>query len=256
MRRKKQRKKRVNANKIEVLIIILMLVFFIKKTDIIPSILSVNKNYIEDKSLDDYDYPEELLDMLSRNEEMIDYVLDYPNKKGEVYADTIGNVKKGEMPLLLQYDKGWGYGIYGDKVLAITGCGPTSLSMVIAKLVGSNEITPYQVAKYAEESGYYVAGKGTSWDLFTEGCRYFGIEGEEIPLSKELIFNVLESGRPIICSVGIGDFTTTGHIIVLNKIKGGKIQVYDSNSKERSSRLWEYERLEGQIKNLWAFSLI
>ena len=50
-----------------------------------------------------------------------------------------------------------------------------------------------------------------------------------------------------------GDFTTQGHFIVLVGGEDGKIIVNDPNSKERSSLLWEYDTLAGQIKNLWVF---
>lgn len=38
------------------------------------------------------EYPSELLEMLSKNLDMLDFVLEYPNKKGEVFSDTIGDV--------------------------------------------------------------------------------------------------------------------------------------------------------------------
>lgn len=202
------------------------------------------------------DYPEKLLEMLVRNIDMLDFVLDYPSEKGVVHADRIGDLARGEMPLLLQYDQRWGYGNYGDDILAITGCGPTSLAMVIGKLKGDNELTPYKLAQYAEENGYYAEGTGTSWTFFTEGSQDFGVSGKELPLSKGAIYQALESGSPIISSMRPGDFTTTGHMIVLGGIKDGKILVYDPNSRERSSKLWDYERLEGQIRNLWAFDII
>ena len=92
-------------------------------------------------------YPEKLLEMLSRNKDMISYMYDFEDKKGHIYIDNIGKVTKGEYPLLLQYDKKWGYGIYGDNVIAINGCGPTSLAMVVAGLTGKNDTTPYDIAK-------------------------------------------------------------------------------------------------------------
>lgn len=198
-------------------------------------------------------YPQELLDMLSRNPKMYDFVLNYPEKKGNVYADTVGEVTKGEFPLLIQWDEKWGYGNYGDSSIAVSGCGPTALSSVIAGLTGSNQVTPYTVAKYAEENGYYVEGAGTSWELFTRGGENFGVKGEEISLTKTAVFQALENGKPIICSMRPGDFTTAGHFIVLIGIEDGKIKVNDSNSRENSEKLWEYEVLETQIKNLWAF---
>lgn len=209
---------------------------------------TILKNYDE--------YPEELLEMLSRNIEMLDFVLDYPEKKGNVYANTIGDKEKGSIPLLLQWDQRWGYGNYGESNIGISGCGPTSLSMVITGLTGNKEITPYEVAKFAEENEYYVLGSGTSWSLFTEGSQNFGVQGRELPLSETSIYNALQSGQPIICSMRPGDFTTTGHIIVLTGIKDGKITVNDPNSNERSNKLWDYETLEHQINNLWAFTIL
>ncbi|WP_302163519.1 hypothetical protein [[Ruminococcus] torques] len=41
---------------------------------------------------------------------------------------------------------------------------------------------------------------------------------------------------------------------MLTKVENGKIKVNDPNSRIRSGQLWDYERLEPQIQNLWAFS--
>jgi len=142
------------------------------------------------------DYPEILLEMLSRNLDMTDYVLGYTEKKGNVYSKTIGNVAKGKYPLLFQYDTRWGYGIYGDEVIAINGCGPTSLAMIIAGLTGKNNVTPYDISVYAYNNGYYE--NGTSWSLFTNGVEKYGIVGTEISLSKSTMIDELEQGHLII----------------------------------------------------------
>ena len=153
----------------------------------------INKNMIdnsatEEKSVTDKEkldnvyndkdsYPEELLEMLSRNNDMLDYVYKYKENKGKVFANDIGKIERNTVPLLFQYDERWGYGMYGDEVLAINGCGPTSVAMVIASLTGRNIITPYDVASYAYENGYYK--NGTRWNFFTEGVRNYGIVGKE-----------------------------------------------------------------------------
>lgn len=199
------------------------------------------------------DYPEELLDMLSRDIQMLDFVIDYPVEKGNVYSNSVGEVQKGEIPLLLQWDERWGYGKYGNSIIAISGCGPTALSMVAVGLTGDKSITPYKVARISMEKGYYLDGVGTSWSLMVEGASYFGVQSKELSLSKSLVFEALEKGYPIICSMGKGDFTTSGHFIVLVGLEDGKIKVNDPSSKKRSNILWDYERLEYQIKNLWEF---
>lgn len=202
------------------------------------------------------EYPEDILEMLSRNIETIDYVLDYPNKKGNVYSDNIGKINNGEIPLLLQWDKRWGYAFYGDNVLAINGCGPTALSMVITGLTKDNTITPYVVAQFAQQNGYYVNGTGSSWELMTEGVTSFGILGSEMSLSEENVISTLQSGMPIICSMLPGDFTSSGHYIVLTGVENGMIKVNDPNSKERSKKLWNFDDLQYQINNLWYFQIM
>ena len=199
------------------------------------------------------DYPEDLLKMLSRNLDMLDFVLEYPEKKGQVFADTIGEVEAGEIPLLLQYDQRWGYGDYGASSVVVSGCGPACLAMVAAGLTGDDTITPYAVARYAAQEGYYVYGAGTAWTLMSQGASHFGVEGEELPLMKSRMESALEEGWPIICVVGPGDFTTSGHFIVITGTRDGRFTVNDPNSTQRSGMLWDYETLEPQISNLWAF---
>lgn len=202
------------------------------------------------------DYPEDLLKMLSRNPDMLDFVLEYPEKRGQVFADTIGGVEAGEIPLLLQYDQRWGYGDYGASSVVVSGCGPACLSMVAAGLTGDDTITPYAVAQYADREGYYVFGAGTAWSLMSRGASHFGVEGEELPLMKSKMESALEEGRPIICVVGPGDFTTSGHFIVITGMRDGRFTVNDPNSTQRSNMLWDYETLEPQIRNLWAFRAV
>ncbi len=199
-------------------------------------------------------YPEELLKLALAEEEAIDFVIDYPTKKGRVYGEEVTEAKEGEIPFLLQWDKRWGYAFYGDTILAINGCGPTVLSMAVIGLTGNKKVTPYVVAQYAVENDFYVRGSGTSWNLMLEGATHFGLQSEEIPLTESKVFDALNKGHVVICSMKPGDFTTTGHFIILVGEKDGKLKVYDPNSRKRSQEWWDYETLESQIKNLWEVS--
>ena len=201
------------------------------------------------------DYPQELLELAVRNPETVDFVADYPQEKDRVPAETVEEAERGTIPLLLQWDPRWGCAQYGDGPMALNGCGPTALSMVICGLTGDRTATPYAVAQYAQEMGYYVDGVGTSWELMSAGGAQFGVTARELPLSQSVMENALEAGEPIVCSVGPGDFTTSGHFIVLAGVEGGKFQVRDPNRRSTSEKLWDYDTLAGQITNLWAFSL-
>ena len=88
--------------------------------------------------------------------------------------------------------------------------------------------------------------------MISEGAEQLGLTATELPLVKKKIETALEAGCPVILAMGPGDFTTSGHYIVLIAVEEGGFRVNDPNSRENSSRLWSYEELEGQIRNIWA----
>lgn len=197
-------------------------------------------------------YPQKLLVALCNNPEMIDYVKGYLNADGSGSGWLTTDEMSQRFPLLLQWDKRWGYIPYGDNVIGLSGCAPTCLSMVIVGLTGNKDATPDAIAQYATDNGYYVDGVGTAWSLMTAVGGY-GVIGQETTLSEDNIYNELENGHPIICSMRPGDFTSVGHFIVLTGIEDGKIRVNDPNSLTRSRQLWDYDTLSYQISNLWVF---
>lgn len=160
------------------------------------------------------------------------------------------------IPLFLQADRRWGERSYGSGPMKETGCGPTCLSMVRCGLGHDGKWDPFRVATLAERKGFYVYGSGSSWDLMTEGARMLGMDSRELSCDASQIIQSLREGKPVICAVGPGDFTTQGHFIVLAGIgDSGKIIVHDPNSQKNSEKAWEIERILKQIKNLWAFTL-
>ena len=199
-------------------------------------------------------YPIELLSALCNNGEMLDFVKDYLDSDGSITGGFTLVETTQEHPIILQWDKRWGYAPYGNSDIALAGCAPTCLSMVILDLTKDKSATPDAVADFAMENGYYLEGTGTAWSLMTEGSAHFGIKGTELPLDENSILAALDSGSPIICSVRAGDFTTEGHFIVLVENRGGQIVVRDPNSRARSEKLWDYDILAPQIKNLWSFT--
>lgn len=198
-------------------------------------------------------YPELLLAALANNPDMIDFVKGYLTEEATVKGGISDEEMQKTFPLFLQWDRRWGYVHYGDDNIAQSGCGPTCLSMVAVALTRNVLATPDAVAAYAQQNGYYYPNQGTAWSLMTEGSAEFGVKGEELPLDKNIIFNKLQNGNPVICSVRPGDFTAVGHFIVLVGVKDDKLVVNDPNSTIRSSMLWDYEQVKGQISNLWVF---
>ncbi|MCD7829364.1 MAG: C39 family peptidase [Clostridiales bacterium] len=199
--------------------------------------------------------PERLLQLVINNIETIDFVADYPtNHSKSAKIDLSDEAKSGQVPLLLQWDERWGYAAYGDGLMGYTGCGPTCLSMVALYLTGDADITPLAVANYADEAGYYTDGVGSAWTLMSEGCEHFGLTATEMYVSESDMAEMLEAGHPLICAVGAGDFTASGHFIVIYGYSDGAFLINDPNSPIRSGQTWSYETLSSQIKNIWYYS--
>lgn len=206
--------------------------------------------YAEEMGISYGRYPKDLIELLDGNPETKDFVLNYPFRKD--ISLELSAYKEDTVPLFLQWDPMWGYEEYGSSYLAVTGCGPTCLAMVGYSLTGDEGMNPLTIAEYAEKNGYYAPGYGSSWTLISEGAEKLGLTARELPLVKKKMVDALEAGTPIILAMGKGDFTTTGHYIVLTGWTGEAFRVNDPNSRENSQTLWTYEQLEGQIRNIWA----
>ena len=63
----------------------------------------------------------------------------------------------------------------------------------------------------------------------------------------------LENGRPIIVNVGEGIFTDNGHYMVFVGWEDEKIRINDPNRRDFSERLWDFEEIQDQIKNMWVY---
>ena len=197
-------------------------------------------------------YPESLIQLFERNPETENFVLEYPlehNKQQEIDLSEYVNSKT--VPLFMQWDQRWGYLPYGSDVAGLTGCGPVCLSMAAFYLTGDEAYSPDKLITFAIKNGYVSAGNGSSWTLISEGGVKLGFDVTEIPLDENRIIRNLEVDNPIICVVGPGDFTTAGHYIVICGYENGMLRINDPNSIANSNKLWSYEQIKDQIRNLW-----
>ncbi len=209
-----------------------------------------NWNYIfEHKEL----YPETMLEALKKNPEIQDFVKNYPDSEPVVQGGLNDEEKEQEHPLFLQWDARWGYVSYGDDNIGLSGCGPACLSMVIFSLTRNENATPDAIADFSMEMGYYEYGAGTSWNLLTEAAVQYGVNAEGLSLDEGVMKNHLDSGHMIICSMGPGDFTTTGHFIVIYGYDEEGFLVNDPYSRIRSNKRWDYDTISGQIRAMWVY---
>lgn len=197
-------------------------------------------------------WPAELVELMEKNPETEDFVLNYPLKKNlHPEIDLSEYLNADTVPLLLQWDERWGYHKFAGEVMGLSGCGPTCLSMVCLYLLDDPDLTPLYIAEFAAEKGYSDWGSGSTWTLISEGGEKLGLDVEELPLHENSITRELEAGNPVICVMGAGDFTTTGHFIVLTGYADGMVTVNDPNSVLRSEKAWELRAIMEQMRNLW-----
>lgn len=229
---------------------------FFRRTFFFLIVVIVLCTYINIKSKDTADIPDYLIEFGEKYPEASNFVNMYPKNKDKHHIIDLKNeVTKGTLPLFIQWDTRWGYEKYGNGLIGTTGCGPTCLAMVICGLTGNTDVNPLTVANFSEEHGYYVTGQGTSWDLMTEGAYFFGINVETGTVTEDYISEHLTSNTPMICSMYPGDFTYTGHFIVLSGFDSeGNIIVHDPNSYIKSRKHWSLKKMLPQIRALWSYS--
>ncbi len=208
--------------------------------------------YAAANGLDSEAWPEHLRKLLEKNPETKSFVLQYPALRGtSMESDLSEYADCTAVPLFMQWDPRWGYMEYGSDVVGLTGCGPVTLSMAAYYLTKDPAMGPDDMVRFALDNGYCVPGNGTSWTLISEGAVKLGFDVTEIPMVKSRILDNLEVGNPIICVMGPGDFTDSGHYVVMVGTKDGKIRINDCNSRTRSEQLWTFEQLEDQTRVLW-----
>ena len=200
-------------------------------------------------------YPEEAVKTALQGEEKLDFALLMPFRGEDAGGvNAVITAQKGTVPYLIQYDSRWAYHAYGSSVMGITACGPTCLSMAAIGLTGDAGLTPARIADWAEGAGYYVDGAGTAWSLFTDGAAQLGLRSETIAVDEDGMKSRLDAGEVLIASMLPGDFTTSGHFVVIVDHGLFGFNVYDPNSIALSSRAWSFDKLEPQIAQLWSFS--
>lgn len=122
--------------------------------------------------------------------------------------------------------------------ISSSGCGVTSMAMVIANLTNETNITPVDTMNEADAGGYCGAGiNGTAAGYFKVAAEKHGLTYKSLTVDKkgaEGAISILKSGGLVIANVGkASPFTEGGHYIVIRKVDGeGNVYVGDPNHDE------------------------
>lgn len=212
-----------------------------------------NNQSMLDDIMNSTQYPKQLQELALKNEEALEFVYDYPTEHVKEHTiDLTEEASMDSVPLFVQWDKRWGYEKYSGNFFAASGCGPTTLSMVVVYLTHNREASPIAVAKYSKEAGYSVDGSGSSWTLISEGCRHYGVKAKAVALDESRMKAELDEGHPIVVNVGPGDFTDTGHFMVITGYDDEGFSINDPNSIEKSGKRWLFKNISSQIRAVWS----
>ncbi|MFR6580989.1 MAG: C39 family peptidase [Ruminococcus sp.] len=130
--------------------------------------------------------------------------------------DTVGKgVKK-----VVYYNQGedpWATMSYGASTIKASGCGPTSLAIVISTLTGQT-VTPEMTCAFSIANGEYIYGLGTCHSFPMNAAHHWGLNCERVGKDRMGdIVNALKDGKMVveICEAYTITGSGSGHFIVL-----------------------------------------
>lgn len=164
----------------------------------------------------------------------------------------------------LQTDPRWGsldYSAPGEKTtIAASGCGPTAMAMVLATWCDP-AVTPKTECAWALKKGYKAPHSGTYYGYFEPaGARYglkvtrlnwktlYGSAGS--PLHGQ-VKEAVNRGHLAIACMGRGNWTSSGHYVLVWKISGDTVYINDPASTKTRRTRGSYSLFKQQVKYYW-----
>lgn len=196
-----------------------------------------------------------LLKLAALEPESVPFVRGFPEHYPSDTAEPLSDEpRQGGAPLLYQWDARWANTVYSSTTFALTGCCPTSLSMVYQGLTGKSDLSPFDMGVRAREGGYETTYDGTDSAFLINEAASLGLSCSSLSVDASALKAALAEGSLVICNVGPGDFTTAGHFFVISGVRDdGTLLVNDPFSAERSAAAWDVNRVLGQTKALFAY---
>ena len=198
---------------------------------------------------------EGLLELALRVPDAVGFVASYPtlDKTAQPYGEV---VTQGTVPQLWCWDARWGAVDYAEGPLALTGSGPTALSMVYMGLTGKTDQSPADIAAAVTEAeltggdahmdGSYLEDHAGDLGL---SCKVYASNADNIPA-------VLDSGIYILAEAKADTLTESAHwIVIVGENGDGSVDVYDPTSPDVSARPWAPGTIASACDNLYALTL-
>ena len=176
--------------------------------------------------------------------------------------------KKLEPVHYYQTDKRWSdndYSAPGETTtIKAEGCGIACSAMVIASLA-DKKVTPADTAAWSKDHGYKALRQGTYYSYFQPQMAEYGIKcnmmnsancyGKPNAEVHGRVKKALDAGNWVISVAGKGDFTSSGHYILLWGLDQDNVLIKDPyNTKAICSKM-DWDRFVKQQKYYWEVQL-
>ena len=200
------------------------------------------------------DYPMDIREMLVRNDETKDFVLNYPKKITHFRPDKLDFSEYKdckEPPHLMQWDMRWGYMNYNGNVFGLTGSAPTCLSMAAIYVTHDVNMTPVNIAEFAKGAAF----ESDPEKLLSIGARAMGMSSTEVSRNNQRLREaVMEKGCAVICMLKAQDLSS--FIVITGISEDGNFIIKDPSSKKLSQKGYSFVDLKNRgMKRIWKYSL-
>lgn len=166
-----------------------------------------------------------------------------------------------------QCDPRWGEEDYSTKgertTICESGCAPTAMAMAITAFKGKI-VLPSELARWSLKNGYKAYRQGTYYAFFKACGAVYGVRAEQLNYRNlrkhndekvhQRAIDCLSKGALLICCMGRGLWTRSGHFILVYCIKDGYVYIKDPASRAWSRSLGEYLRFKREIKYYFSIS--
>lgn len=176
--------------------------------------------------------------------------------------------KKLEPCLYMQTDQRWSnndYSAKGEKTtIKAEGCGIACSAMVIASLA-DKKVTPEDTCRWSLAHGYKAPHQGTYYSYFKPQMAEYGIKCEMMnsvncygkPNAEvhQRAKKELEKQNWLIAVMGKGDWTSSGHYIVVYSLDGNNVLIKDPYNTKAKCLKAPWEVFSKQVKYYWAIEI-
>lgn len=163
-----------------------------------------------------------------------------------------------------QTDPRWRYNDYsapGEKTtVGASGCGPSSMAMVLSTWC-DKKVTPATECDWALKHGYKCPHSGTYYQYFVPAAKRYGLTCTRLntasiytnaksPLHDQ-VKAAVQNGNLAIACMGQGNWTRSGHYVLVWWIDSNVIYINDPASSKAVRTRGDYSLFKKQVKYYW-----